>query len=94
MAIVVTNEIISNYAEFKNDESEDENQGTCTWDAPVFDAYLGVWVVRNVVGTNVQGEAFDIGTLEDIDEESRLNPSKVFKWIMRKAYRTLCPNCM
>lgn len=94
MALVVTNEITENYAEFANDANEDENKGVCTWDTPVFDAYLGVWKVPNVQGLNVQGAAFNEGALNGIDAESRLNPSKVFKWIAGKIKGILCPTCM
>jgi hypothetical protein len=95
MALVVTNDpLTDNYATFKNDAIEDENLGECYFGAYVYNESTGKYDVPNVLGVNVQGISFDVGTLADIPAASRVNPSKVFKWIVTKIKGVLCPNCM
>jgi len=91
---LVENELLTNYAEFANDGSEDENLGQCTWSTPVYNSLTGKYDVHNVEGLDVTGLAFDEGTLTDIPEADILNPTKVFKWIVKKIKGVLCPNCM
>jgi len=91
---LVNEELESNYAEFANEANEDENKGKCTWDTPVYNSATGKYDVHNVEGLDVTGEGFDAGTLTDIPTEDRVNPTKVFWWVVRKIKSTLCPSCM
>ena len=95
MALITTNDpLAGNYATFINDENEDENKGECWFNTPTYNSTTNKWDVTGVYGYDVQGTPFNAGTLTDIDAESRLNPSKVFKWIVTKIKGVLCPNCM
>jgi len=91
---LVNEELEGNYAEFGNEANEDENLGTCTWGNPVYNSSTGKYDVPTVQGLNVQGYAFNEGTLTDIPTEDRVSPTKVFYWIVRKIKGILCPNCM
>lgn len=86
--------ITGNYAEFKHPTNENFTLGTLYWDDPVYNEETGKYDVKNIYGTNVEGDAIDIGTLNDIPEEDRVNPTKVFWWIYKKMKSTLCPSCM
>lgn len=91
---LVNDELLTNYAEFGNGANQDENLGTCTWDSPVYNSITDKYDVPKVEGLNVQGYEFNEGTLTDIPTEDRVNPTKVFKWIVRKIKGILCPTCM
>jgi len=91
---LVNEALEGNYAEFGNEESEDENLGECTWDTPIFNSSTGKYEVHNVEGLDVTGTPFDEGTLTDIPEADTVNPTKVFWWIVKKIKGVLCPNCM
>lgn len=92
--IVLLAPITSNYAEFAHPTNQDFNLGTLYWDSPTYNEETGKYDVKNIYGTDVEGNVINIGTLEDIPEEDRVNPSKVFWWIYRNAKGYLCPSCM
>lgn len=99
MALVLTNgdsngDLSDNYAEFANSAIEDENLGQCYWSTPIFNETTQKWDVPNVLGYDVQGNAFNEGTLTDIPTTEKVNPTKVFWWIVSKIKPILCPTCM
>ena len=95
MALITTNDpLAGNYATFLNDENEDENKGECWFNTPTYNSMTGKYDVQGVYGFDVTGGTFGSITLSDIPAESRINPSKVFKWIVTKIKGVLCPNCM
>lgn len=98
MAIVLLNgnegELSSNYAEFANDAVEDSNLGTLYWDTPTFNENTQEWDVTGIHGTDVWGNELIIGILTNIPTSEKVNPTKVFWWIVSKIKSTLCPECM
>ncbi len=99
MAIALLNaneegELSSNYAEFENDEITGQNHGVCSWGEPYYHEENERWEVPNVQGYNVQGTAFNAGTLIDIPENKTITPTDVFWWAAGVLKSTLCPSCM
>ena len=95
---LVDNELETTYAEFKNSENEDLNQGAINFDLPTYNSGTGKYEVRNISGTDTDGEAIPTTTLSDDENEmsssDRLNPTKVFLWVVKKIKGILCPSCM
>ena len=95
---LVNGALVSNYAMFKHPTNQDENKGQCFFDYPTYDEESGKWVIKNIYGYNVRGTEFSVPDLEDTDgelsESDRLNPTKVFWFIVKKAKSYLCPTCM
>jgi hypothetical protein len=95
---LVDGELATNYATFKHETNTTENHGVLNFDMPVLNTSTGFYEVRNIEGFDVQNTQIDNSTLEDDEEEmsssDRLNPTKVFWWIAKKAKRLLCPTCM
>ncbi len=102
MDLLITNlvegELESNFATFSHPENEDEDHGELTFDLPVYNSTIGKYEVRNISGFDVQGTAISTLTLVDEEDElspsDRLNPTKVFLWIVKKIKGVLCPSCM
>jgi len=78
---LVEGELESNFATFKHPTNEDEDKGECTWEDPVYNESTSKWDIPNVQGIDVTGTSFNVGTLTDIPNSERINPTKVFWWI-------------
>ena len=95
---LVDGELETTYAKFKNSANEDYDQGAISFDLPTYNSGTAKYEVRNISGTNTDGEEISTITLSDDENEmsssDRLNPSKVFWWIAKKAKGLLCPSCM
>lgn len=100
--IICTNlvdlQLQTTYAEFKNSENEDYDQGAINFDLPTYNSTTEKYEVRNISGTDTDGETISSTTLSDDEDEmsasDRLNPTKVFWWVVKKAKGLLCPSCM
>lgn len=95
----VDGELETTFAYFANQANENHNLGVCSYDLPVFDDENGKWYIHNIHGETAAGDIFEYGTLEvgsDFEDfnEYRLNPSKVFWYIVKKIKGVLCPSCM
>lgn len=95
---LVDRELLTTYAEFKNSEIEDLCHGAINFDLPTYNSGTGKYEVRNLSGTDTDGELIPTTTLSDDENEmsssDRLNPTKVFWWVVKKAKGLLCPSCM
>lgn len=91
---LVNGELEGNFATFANTEIQEHDNGECTWENPVYNEVSGKWDVPSVQGVDVTGESFNSGTLTDIPNSERVNPTKVFWWIVGKIKSTLCPECL
>ena len=90
MALICTTDpITSNYAEFEDDEVSGNDQGAISWDNPY--EVSGGWKL-DFEGTDVEGSTISSTTI-DIAEEYTINPTKVAKWLIKKAKEFICPNC-
>ncbi len=95
---LVDGELVSNYALFKHPTNQTENLGELFFDMPVFNSETEKYEIRNIYGFDVQGTGIENITISDDEDElsalDRLNPSKVFWFLYRKAKQKLCPSCM
>jgi len=94
LVLISTSGVTTITASYRKTSSE--YVATCYFDMPTFNSATQRWEVCNIYGTNTEGNGFEYGTLDgcDLNEEDRINPTKVFWWVANKIKGVLCPSCM
>jgi hypothetical protein len=93
MALVCTTKnVTTNYAQFKDNETDGHDQGEMTWDAP-FEEDNNFFVTCE--GTDVEGNVIDPTTFDSGVEYTTepIDPGKVVKWLLDKLGEVICPTC-
>lgn len=88
--LITSSPLPSNYAAFKNDDIQGQDQGTLNWDEPY--EYEGTYNVDITSGTDVEGTTITPVTVE-IPEADTTNPTKVFWAVVKVLKAVLCPEC-
>lgn len=90
--ICTTNPVITNYAEFEDDETAGHDQGEISWGTPFNqdDNFHVTCEGKDVEGNVIGSTTFDSGVLYDTEP---VDPGKVVKWLLDKLKDVICPNC-
>lgn len=92
-----SNELVRTYALFKHPTITENNHGELFFNLPVLNDETGKYEVT-IWGTDTEGRAIAEMVLSDDEGElsasDRLNPTKVFWWVVSKIKSVLCPSCM
>jgi hypothetical protein len=85
------------YLQFKHPTIQDNNHGELFFNLPVLNDETGKYEIT-LYGTDTENRAIAEMILSDDEEElsvsDRLNPTKVFWWVVSKIKGILCPSCM